>query len=178
MGHALHNLVLREFDLYSEFHRNHVNRVIHYVFVPLIHLSTCLLVACFSSMTVVLFSVLAFFGLYLCLDVRAGLVSMPYLAMVFAMSSAAFKHLPRSELIQLAVAVNISGWLAQFVGHAVFEKRAPAVTESFFGSLLTAPLFVNLEVVSELGLAPRLMARLEGMRQGVAGQGTYDRRKG
>lgn len=43
----------------------------------------------------------------------------------------------------------------------VFEKRAPALTDSFFQSLMLAPLFVWFEVLFLLGYRPALRARLQ-----------------
>jgi len=42
-------------------------------------------------------------------------------------------------------------WIAQFIGHGVFEGRAPALLDSWDQAFLTAPLFVLLEVMFFLG---------------------------
>ena len=44
-------------------------------------------------------------------------------------------------------AVNLFAWIMQFIGHAVFEERAPAIiTNLKFG--LLAPFFVTFEVMN------------------------------
>eukprot|EP00092_Neocalanus_flemingeri_P023378 GFUD01025346.1.p1 GENE.GFUD01025346.1~~GFUD01025346.1.p1 ORF type:complete len:203 (+),score=48.74 GFUD01025346.1:158-766(+) len=42
-------------------------------------------------------------------------------------------------------------WIVQFIGHGVFEGRAPALLESWDQALITAPLFVILEVLFFFG---------------------------
>ena len=47
---------------------------------------------------------------------------------------------------QAVLAFHVVCWIAQFVGHGVFEKRAPALLDSVDQAFITAPLFVLLEV--------------------------------
>ena len=56
--------------------------------------------------------------------------------------------------------VQVVSWLVQFVGHGIFEGRAPALLDSLVQSLLLAPLFVWMEVLFFLGYRPELRARL------------------
>ncbi|EEH57441.1 uncharacterized protein MICPUCDRAFT_58351 [Micromonas pusilla CCMP1545] len=61
-----------------------------------------------------------------------------------------------------ALVVHLLSWYMQIhPGHAVFEKRRPALTESLFQSLALAPLFVWLEALFALGYRPKLRARLK-----------------
>ena len=46
--------------------------------------------------------------------------------------------------------LHASAWIAQFIGHGVFEKRAPALVDNIFLTLV-APHFVTLEILFELG---------------------------
>ncbi len=52
---------------------------------------------------------------------------------------------------KVALAIHVAGWILQFIGHGVFEGRAPALLDSLDQALLTAPLFVLLEVLFFLG---------------------------
>ena len=47
-------------------------------------------------------------------------------------------------------------------GHAVFEKRKPAPLDGLVQNVLTAPLFVLMEVLFYLGYRPEIQERLEG----------------
>lgn len=60
-----------------------------------------------------------------------------------------------------ALAVHIASWLAQFVGHGIFEGRAPALLDNLVQALFLAPFFVWLEVLFALGYRPELKARLD-----------------
>jgi len=60
-----------------------------------------------------------------------------------------------------AAGVNIVSWIAQFVGHGVFEGRAPALLDNIYQALFLAPLFVWLEMLFFLGYRPELKSRLE-----------------
>ena len=47
---------------------------------------------------------------------------------------------------KVALAIHVTAWVLQFAGHGVFEGRAPALLDSLDQALITAPLFVLLEV--------------------------------
>lgn len=57
--------------------------------------------------------------------------------------------------------IHVVSWLAQFVGHGVFEKRAPALLDNLVQALLLAPLFVWMEVLFFFGYRPQLKERFE-----------------
>ncbi|KAJ5511129.1 hypothetical protein N7453_003232 [Penicillium expansum] len=57
--------------------------------------------------------------------------------------------------------IHIVSWLAQFVGHGVFEKRAPALLDNLVQALLLAPLFVWMEVLFFFGYRSELKKRFE-----------------
>ena len=45
--------------------------------------------------------------------------------------------------------LNIGGWIAQFIGHGLFEKRAPALLTNL-GFAFFAPFFITFEVMNVL----------------------------
>jgi len=59
-----------------------------------------------------------------------------------------------------ALGLHIFSWLAQFVGHGVFEGRAPALMDNLVQALFLAPFFVWLEFLFAMGYRPELKARL------------------
>ena len=65
-------------------------------------------------------------------------------------------------LTYIAVALNVSSWLAQFVGHKHFERRAPALRDNLVQAVFLAPFFVWFEILFMLGYRPGLRARLDG----------------
>ena len=60
-----------------------------------------------------------------------------------------------------AIGIHIVSWLLQFVGHGVFEGRAPALLDNLVQALFLAPFFVWLEVLFFIGYRPELKARLD-----------------
>ncbi|TKA77171.1 hypothetical protein B0A55_04467 [Friedmanniomyces simplex] len=61
----------------------------------------------------------------------------------------------------IAIGVHILSWLAQFVGHGVFEGRAPALLDNLVQAIFLAPFFVWMEVLFAFGYRPELKARLD-----------------
>jgi len=51
------------------------------------------------------------------------------------------------KLYTYYIAVNIFGWLTQFVGHGIYEQRAPAITTNLF-FMFIAPFFDVFEVMN------------------------------
>ncbi len=60
-----------------------------------------------------------------------------------------------------AIGAHLASWIAQFVGHGIFEGRAPALLDNLVQAVFLAPLFVWLEILFALGYRPGLRARLE-----------------
>lgn len=60
-----------------------------------------------------------------------------------------------------ALGIHIVSWLLQFVGHGVYEGRAPALLDNLVQALFLAPFFVWFEVLFFLGYRPELKARLD-----------------
>lgn len=61
----------------------------------------------------------------------------------------------------IAIGVHIFSWLIQFVGHGVFEGRAPALLDNLVQAIFLAPFFVWLEVLFAFGYRPELKSRLD-----------------
>jgi len=61
----------------------------------------------------------------------------------------------------IAIGVHVLSWLAQFVGHGVFEGRAPALLDNLVQAIFLAPFFVWMEILFTLGYRPVLKARLD-----------------
>ena len=58
-----------------------------------------------------------------------------------------------------SVGFLVFGWLIQFIGH-YYEGRKPAFADDIVG-LLVGPMFVAMEMLSQLGLFKRLIADIE-----------------
>lgn len=61
----------------------------------------------------------------------------------------------------IAIGVHVFAWLAQFVGHGVFEGRAPALLDNLVQALFLAPFFVWMEILFMFGYRPELKSRID-----------------
>ena len=164
----------KQITFYLSYHSNRVNQAIHIVFVPVILGSfwtlirnydvslpsaVCAHVPSFESVfrpdcRVSASSVYALLLtiLYPCLDMVAGLLCVP---LIWSLHYVSTFMAPRSfspdVVFQGALALHISAWIAQFAGHFIFEKRAPALFDSLFQAIFIAPFFVWLECLFFFG---------------------------
>ena len=60
-----------------------------------------------------------------------------------------------------AMGIFVLSWIAQFIGHGVFEGRAPAVLDNLVQALILAPFFVWMEILFSFGYRPELKARVD-----------------
>jgi 2-hydroxy fatty acid dioxygenase len=90
----------------------------------------------------------------------AGLMAMPIILGSTAYSNRLLT-LYGATANQWAIAVNIVSWIAQFIGHGVFEGRAPALVDNIVQALFLAPFFVWFEILFNFGYRPELKSRLD-----------------
>lgn len=60
-----------------------------------------------------------------------------------------------------AGAIHAVCWIAQFIGHGVFEGRKPALIDNLVQALLLAPFFVWMEILFYFGYRPELKCRID-----------------
>ncbi|KAL8939177.1 MAG: hypothetical protein Q9216_003501 [Gyalolechia sp. 2 TL-2023] len=60
-----------------------------------------------------------------------------------------------------ALGLHLTSWIAQFIGHGVFEGRAPALMDNLVQAFFLAPFFVWMEILFRLGYRPGLRSRLD-----------------
>jgi uncharacterized membrane protein YGL010W len=125
---------------YAAFHGTPGNKACHYVGIPLIVLSLFAMLGTVPLFTVGAYTVTAAEALvvlatayYLTLD--AGL------ALLMLVASAVLVALGRPIPMAAAVALFVLGWVFQFIGHYVYEKRSPAFYRNL-AHLLVGPLWI------------------------------------
>lgn len=59
------------------------------------------------------------------------------------------------------ILLHVLSWLAQFVGHGVFEGRAPALLDNLVQAVVLAPFFVWMEFLFAFGYRPELRNRVD-----------------
>lgn len=103
---------------------------------------------------------IAYSSLYILMEPVAGAMLAPLLLGGTAYAN----HLTSTYGMKanyIAIGVHIVSWLAQFVGHGIFEGRAPALLDNLVQAVFLAPFFVWLEVLFMFGYRPELRARLD-----------------
>ena len=98
--------------------------------------------------------------LYILMEPVAGGILAPLLLASTAYSN----HLTAmygSSANYWALAIFLFSWIAQFIGHGVFEGRAPALLDNLVQALFLAPFFVWMEILFSLGYRPELKSRVD-----------------
>lgn len=164
----------KHFAFYGAYHSNPVNILIHTVFVwPIFFTSLVLLYftpsicqlfnvqpQCFLAshglfLNLGFFFALLYAGFYVCMDIKAGSLAALLCMVCWVGSSLLARHLGFSLAWKVVLAAQLFCWTGQFLGHGIFEKRAPALLDNLVQAFLMAPFFVLLEVLqSVLGYEP------------------------
>jgi uncharacterized membrane protein YGL010W len=163
----------KQLCFYGAYHNNPINIGIHMACVPLI-LATSLLLATNSPTIIPLpiwltipnlplnagtIGAIGYSVFYLLLEPVAGTITLP---MIIGWTAFA-KHLTTlypTTSNTAAIAIFAIAWLAQFLGHGVFEKRAPALLDNLVQALVLAPFFVFMETLFRCGYRPELQSRV------------------
>jgi len=158
---------------YGAYHHDPVNVGIHIIFVPTILLTAFL----FGTNTPAIptpewltipnlplnlgtLACTTYTGLYILMEPVAGAMLAPLLFGATAYSN----HLTSTYGMKanyIAIGVHILSWIVQFIGHGVFEGRAPALLDNLVQAIFLAPFFVWLEILFALGYRPELKSRLD-----------------
>lgn len=140
---------------YATYHRDRRNIVTHFIGIPMIVASICILLSRpalsadlpWLTPAAVISALVTLY--YLKLDLRYGVVLGAYLwaCLAGAQSMAAWST---GAWLGMGVGLFFLGWVIQFVGH-YFEGRKPAFVDDLIG-LLIGPLFIAAEAGFLLGL--------------------------
>jgi len=167
--------VNRQLTFYGAYHSNKINVLVHIICVPIILWSFQVMA---SQIPVPSFipAIDHKFNDYLIFDLNvSAVIAVLYLLYYFILEpTAALLYTPQMVLslltatafsrssTRIVYAALIHGvcWIAQFLGHGLAEKRAPALLDNLIGAVVLAPFFVHLEVLFKLGYKPQMHKRL------------------
>ncbi|KAJ6599359.1 hypothetical protein DFH09DRAFT_1130839 [Mycena vulgaris] len=167
--------VQTQLTFYGAYHSNRINIIIHVICVPLLLWSFQVMA---SQIPVPAFvpAIHHSFSEHLVFDLNYSAIHAAlYLAYYFALEPvAALLYTPQLVLslltataysrstghITQAGILHAFSWVAQFLGHGVAEKRAPALLDNLLGAVVLAPFFVHLEVLFMLGYRPEMHKQL------------------
>ncbi|HVI25681.1 MAG TPA: Mpo1-like protein [Xanthomonadaceae bacterium] len=146
----------RWFAHYSDDHRNPLNQKIHVVAVPLILWSVTALLWCIpvtgSWFRAGLWSALAMFfawAFYYRASRRLGLGMLVVFVACAWLNRALHDALGTIVLMEIAMAVFVLAWIAQFVGHKVEGRKPSFLTDLTY--LLIGPAWVLAKLYRRLG---------------------------
>ncbi|KAN0062219.1 hypothetical protein ACQY0O_005400 [Thecaphora frezii] len=100
-----------------------------------------------------------YFAYYTILDPVAATLLAPLWYTLYHTAETVAHTVPNATSI--GAAIFVAGWIAQFYGHGVYEKRAPALLDNLLGAVVLAPFFVWLECIFQLGYRPELQEQLK-----------------
>ncbi|KAI0506999.1 hypothetical protein KFK09_013117 [Dendrobium nobile] len=160
MGKGLLDLE-KHFAFYGAYHSNSVNVLIHVFFVWPIFFSSLILFD-FSppilhvpllggfDLNFSFFFALFYAVFYISLDRYAGSLAALLCLLCWFGSTSLAAQLGFSLAWKVVLATQLFCWTGQFIGHGVFEKRAPALLDNLSQAFLMAPFFVLLELLQSL----------------------------
>ncbi|KAK1312985.1 hypothetical protein QJS10_CPA06g00461 [Acorus calamus] len=150
----------RHFAFYGAYHSNPVNVLVHVFFVwPIFFTALVILqftptLLAFPFEGLVLNSSFVFaliYGLfYASLDRKAGSLAAFLCFLCWFGSGLLARRLGFDLGWKVVLAAQLFCWTGQFIGHGVFEKRAPALLDNLSQAFLMAPFFVLLELLQKL----------------------------
>lgn len=161
----------KNFAFYGAYHSNPVNIFIHMLFVwPILFTTLVILyftpalfnlsqiIGCGHCILVLnwgfLFTVI-YVGFYVSLDKKSGSFAALLCVACWILSSSLANHLGFSLAWKVVLASQLFCWTGQFIGHGVFEKRAPALLDNLAQAFIMAPFFVVLEALQmSIGYEP------------------------
>ncbi len=127
---------------YASHHQTKGNKVFHRIGIPLIVLTLLGMLArvpVYGPVTAGILLIAVSEVVYLMLEWRLALV-------MFALSAGMYYVAGWWIPLWLNVALFALGWIFQFVGHSVYEKKSPAFLTNFL-HLLVGPLWILNDVV-------------------------------
>ncbi|KAF5097128.1 hypothetical protein D0Z03_001474 [Geotrichum reessii] len=153
-----------QLGFYRKYHHDTTNVLIHVVFVPTILFSTLTLLTRFTLpgleaypyINVGTLGALGYGIFYTLLDVKFGLPSLVVLV------TATLKLTTLQGAGDgVAWLLFVVGWVVQFIGHGVFEGRAPALFDNLVQALVLAPFFVTFEVAHFFGFRKEVLDEID-----------------
>ena len=157
--------IVEQMAVYEAYHRNPWNKLTHVFGIPIIVFSILIPVGWLripvgeATVTGAMLLVGSVLGYYFLMDrlLAAGMTGV-LIALLFAADAVS----RQPWLIGAAVFLGafIGGWILQFIGHAVFEKRRPAFTDNAF-QLVIGPIYILAEIYFLLGFKQGLRREVQ-----------------
>lgn len=129
-----------KFNDYALYHAHPKNRTTHYFGIPPIAAATLGLFALIKIGPIDAGMILAVFAMvfYFTIDKK--------LAALFLLPMAALYFIGASVSLPVLIAMQVVGWIMQYIGHYVYEKKSPAFYKNL-QHVLIGPLWVFAKLI-------------------------------
>ena len=132
-----------ELTFYQSYHTNYYNQLIHVVGIPSIVWAVFLYTHRFKSrigrISWIIYSI--YMLKYFHIDGPRFLKIALFYYMLLKHSFNKYRSLNKIDSRNLAIKIFSLGWILQFIGHGLFEKKAPALLNGFTKSITIGPYF-------------------------------------
>jgi uncharacterized membrane protein YGL010W len=141
--------LIEELSFYGAYHANFHNQLIHIVCVPALIWSLYIISGLTFKTRVIPLAIALFYCVYyIYLDRVVGCISSLFYLTLWRHADIKFIQNQNTNGWKWAIVAQILGWGIQVgVGHAIYEKRKPALFDSLFQAFSLAPLFVVYETL-------------------------------
>lgn len=162
------SMLLDQLEFYAQYHRHPINKAIHFFFIPTIFWTVLVWLSFIPfaldvsgfQINAPLLLAASYSLFYTILDPLAGLSWAALVAYPLYTTALAFATVPNA--LAWAAGLHVFSWYMQIhPGHAIFEKRKPALMDSLVQAFATAPLFVWLELLFLLGYRRDMQQELD-----------------
>ena len=179
----------KQFIFYASYHNDFTNQIIHIICIPIL-LFTALIMLQFTpplmdgsmkldftsqpmlntvfpdSVEIEYNIALIFAALYSIFyffvelpDGIVGILASLMVVIMFIYSAHIQATMP--DCLQTCAVIHVLSWVIQFLGHGIWEKRAPALLDGIVQAFAMAPLFVVMELFFMFGYRSEFRERVQ-----------------
>ena len=144
-------MLLKDYTFYKKYHQNPINKLIHIWCIPMITWGTFILLNYFTFFetnsiicqpSTLLYTF--YISYYLYNELYYGILASIFYMCILLHANIFFLNIDNACVY--AIMATIIGWVLQILSHKYIEKNQPALIDGFKQSVLTAPLFIIIEL--------------------------------
>ena len=150
------NIFISYIHFYEKYHSEKINQLIHLIGIPAVYWTilvitshptfslqlidddkTNIFLQASTQLNITLFVVVSYIICYALFTPRLTFIYI--LVFLFLGWTANISYLIFEDILWIAIPLHILGWIAQFIGHGIFEKKKPALLDNIVQAFLVAP---------------------------------------
>ncbi len=133
--------IMDKYNFYKQYHNHPTNVLIHRIFIPIIVLTSMILLKFIKKINIILILFPFYLFYYFKLGINIGIFMMCYLLFFDTIASLTHQFSSnKTKLFLYTISLFILSWSAQFIGHYIEGKR-PALLDNLSQAFIDAPLF-------------------------------------